>query len=202
MSLLQTISDFLESIFKRSSPEVQRKQLLKKIDAEIREFNPSICKGGMLQANFGEAILALYKNARPLDNLFSVTVSPNDIPRQHRFEAQLISTGYSTEEQKILDSLSYVNRKAEIQAEFQNAERLYLHQKNQNEKNLKVDEILKTYINEGEKDRGGFSKYFGNNNEWIIDENKKIVLEYVSIRYNEITKEIEDYDIDGYILEK
>lgn len=85
MSFIQTISDFFESIFKRSSPEVQKKQLLKKLDSEIKEFNPLICKSGMLQPNFGEAIYGLYKNCKPLDNLFSVTVSLTDLPRQRRF---------------------------------------------------------------------------------------------------------------------
>lgn len=138
MSLIKTITDFLESIFKRSSPEVQQKQLLKKLDLEIREFSPSICRNGMLLPNFGEALYALYRNTKILDNLFSVTVSPNDIPRQHRFEAQLIATGYTREEQEILESLSFQNRKAEVQSEPQNQSRVYIHQKTQNEKIIKA----------------------------------------------------------------
>lgn len=138
MSFVQSIIDFLESIFKRSSPEVQKKQLLKKLDAEIRDFSPVICKNGLLQPNFGEAIFALYKHTKPLDNLFAVTVSPNDIPRQHRFEAQLISTGYSDEEQRILEALTFQNRKMEIQSELQNQDRVYIHQKNQNERIIKA----------------------------------------------------------------
>lgn len=138
MGILQKITDFLESIFKRSSPEVQKKQLLKKFDAEVREFNPQICRNGMLLANFGEAIYGLYKNTKPLDNLFAVTVSPNDMPRQHRFEAQLITTGYSHEDQQILESLSFQNRKMEIQSEVQNPDRVYIHQKNLNERLIKA----------------------------------------------------------------
>lgn len=137
MSFFQAITDFLESIFKRSSPEVQKKQLLKKLDVEIREFSPAICRNGMLQPNFGEAIYALYKNTKPLDNLFAVTVSPTDMPRQHRFEAQLIATGYTPEYQQILESLSFQNRKAEVLADMQNQSKIYLHQKNQNEKIIK-----------------------------------------------------------------
>ena len=95
MSFINTISDFLESIFKRSSPEVQKKQQLKKLDAEMREVHPVIYKNGNLQPNFAEAIYSLYKNTKLLDDLFSLTVSSSDIPRQHRFEAQLILTGYS-----------------------------------------------------------------------------------------------------------
>ena len=102
MGFIKSISEIFESIFKRSSPEVQKKQQMKKLEQEIREFQPAICRNGMLLPNFGEAIFALYKNTRPLDNLFSVTVSPNNIQRQRRFEAQLIVTGYPSQDQELL----------------------------------------------------------------------------------------------------
>lgn len=138
MSLFQTIADFFDSIFRKSSPEVQKKHLQKKIEMEIREFKPAICRDGMLLPNFGEAIYALYKNTRPLDNLFSVTLNPNDIPRQHRFEAQLIVTGYSSEEQGILESLSFESRKEKILEEMQNPDREYMRQRKQLERVLKA----------------------------------------------------------------
>ena len=137
MGFIKTISELFESIFKRSSPEVQKKQQMKKLEQEIREFQPSICRNGMLLPNFGEAIFALYKNTRPLDNLFSVTVSPNNIQRQRRFEAQLIVTGYPTSDQEVLDSLSFENRKADILAEGQNPDRVYLHQRKELERLIK-----------------------------------------------------------------
>ena len=114
MGFIQSITEMFESIFKRSSPEVQKKQQLKKLEAEIRTFEPVIFKNGNLQPNFAEAIYALYKNTKPLNDLFSVTVSSVDIPRQHRFEAQLIITGYSLEFQKIIEDLSFENRKEEV----------------------------------------------------------------------------------------
>ncbi len=137
MSFIQTISDFFESIFKRSSPEVQKKQLLKKIDSEIREFNPLICKNGMLQPNFGEAIYGLYKNCKTLDNLFSQTVSLNDIPRQRRFEAQLVITAYSVADQEALSALSFERRKEEVLEEDKNPDRVYHRQRQQLERLLK-----------------------------------------------------------------
>ena len=138
MGFIKTISDFFESIFKRSSPEVQKKQQMKKMEQEIREFQPVIYRNGMLLPNFGEAIFALYKNTRPLDNLFSVTVSPNDLQRQRRFEAQLIVTGYPVQDQETLDSLSFENRKADIMAENQNPDRVYLHQRKELERLIKA----------------------------------------------------------------
>jgi hypothetical protein len=138
MGFIKTISELLESIFKRSSPEVQKKQQMKKLEQEIREFQPSICRNGMLLPNFGEAIFALYKNTRPLDNLFSVTVSPNNIQRQRRFEAQLIVTGYPAEDQEILDSLSFERRKSDVLAEAQNPDRVYMHQRKELERLVKA----------------------------------------------------------------
>ena len=138
MGFIKTLSELLESIFKRSSPEVQKKQQMKKLEQEIRDFQPAICRNGMLLPNFGEAIFALYKNTRPLDNLFSVTVSPNNIQRQRRFEAQLIVTGYPAEDQEMLEKLSFENRKAEVLSENQNPDRVYLHQRKQLENLVKA----------------------------------------------------------------
>ncbi|MCQ2596957.1 MAG: DUF5312 domain-containing protein [Treponema sp.] len=114
MSLMQTIQDFFESLFKRSSPEVQKKQLLKKLENEIKQFNPVLFRNGMLQPNFGEAVFVLYKNCRILDDLFSVTFSPNDIQRRRRFESQLVMTGYSPSEQEMIETLSYEARKEAV----------------------------------------------------------------------------------------
>ena len=74
MGVFPELKDLFESIFLRSSPEVQKKQMLKKMDAEICQFQPLICKNGMLQPNFGEAVFTLYKNVHTLDALFSKTI--------------------------------------------------------------------------------------------------------------------------------
>ena len=137
MGFIQSITEMFESIFKRSSPEVQKKQQLKKLEAEIRTFEPVIFRNGNLQPNFAEAIYALYKNTKPLNDLFSVTVSSADIPRQHRFEAQLIITGYSPEFQKIIEDLTFENRKEEVLDEPTNPDRIYIRQRNQLERTLK-----------------------------------------------------------------
>ena len=138
MGFIKTLSELFESIFKRSSPEVQKKQQMKKLEQEVRDFQPAICRNSMLLPNFGEAIFALYKNTRPLDNLFSVTVSPNNIQRQRRFEAQLIVTGYPLEDQEVLESLSFENRKADVLAEDQNPDRIYIHQRKELERLIKA----------------------------------------------------------------
>lgn len=137
MSFLSNISDFFESIFKRSSPEVQKKQQLKKLDAELRAYEPCLYKNGNLQPNFAEAIYNLYKNTKNLDTLFSETVSSIDTQRQHRFEAQLIMTGYSPEYQNLISRLSFEYRKNEVLEEPLNPDRVYVRQKTVLEKLLK-----------------------------------------------------------------
>ena len=137
MNFIKAISELFNSIFRRSSPEVQKKQQIKKLENEIREIQPAICRNGMLLPNFGEALFALYKNTRNLDNLFSQTISLNNLPRQHRFEAQLIMTGYSIDDQEIIESLSFERRKQEVLEEEQNPDRVYIHQRKQLETVLK-----------------------------------------------------------------
>lgn len=137
MSLLQTLQDLFESLFKRSSPEVQKKQQLKKLENEIKLFEPLLCRNGELLPNFGEAIYSLYKNCRILDDLFSVTLTPNDIQRKFRFESQLIMTGYSPSEQEIIETLSYEARKAAVMAaagDTREENRIYESQRKMHEK--------------------------------------------------------------------
>ena len=129
MSFFQAISELFENIFKRSSPEVQKKQNLRKMDSELRSFSPAIYKEGELLPNFAEGLYILYKMVKPLDDLFYATINPNDAQKRHRFEAQLIMTGYTSEYQALFESLSYENRKMEILSETSNVERVYIHQR-------------------------------------------------------------------------
>lgn len=119
MGFLQAIADFFESIFNKSSPEVQKRLQLKKLETEIRTFQPPLYRNGNLLPNFGEAVKILYVNTKPLDDLFSATIGGSDIPRRMRFEAQLVLTGFSPEGQQDVESLLYENRKAEIQSSSQ-----------------------------------------------------------------------------------
>ena len=136
-SIFQALTDFFESIFKHSSPEVQKKKIVRKLEQEAEALTPCIYKKGMLQGNFAEAIYILYRNTRPLDNLFIQTVSPLDIQRQHRFEAQLFITGYSLDDQKIIEELAFDQRKESVLSSGLSSERVYIHQKQQLERLVK-----------------------------------------------------------------
>lgn len=137
MSFIQVLSDLLDSLFKRSSPEIQKKQQIKKMESEVKAFVPQLYKDGNLLPNFAEAIFNLYKNTKPLDDLFSQTVSPVDLQRQKRFESQLILTGYTGEFQELISSLSYEAKKQEVLSSSVNMDRTFIHQRTQLERLIK-----------------------------------------------------------------
>ena len=114
MGFIQAITDFFESIFNKSSPEVQKRLQLKKLDTDIRVFQPVLYKNGNLLPNFAEAIRILYVNTKPLDDLFTATIGGSDIPRHQRFESQLVLTGFTMEDQERVESLLYENRKKDV----------------------------------------------------------------------------------------
>lgn len=114
MGLIQAISDFIDSIFNRNSPEVQKRLRLKKIDAELRTYNPALFRDGLILPNFAEAVRILYVNTKPIDALLADTIGSTDIQKSARFESQLVITGFSMQEQKVITSLSYDSRKEEL----------------------------------------------------------------------------------------
>ncbi|MDE5898638.1 MAG: DUF5312 domain-containing protein, partial [Treponemataceae bacterium] len=96
------------------SPDGQQKMRIQKLAPARKSYQPEIYKNGCLLPNFAEAMRVLYVNAKPLDDLFYVTIGGNDLQRSRRFEAQLVFTGYSPADQKVIESLSYEERKREL----------------------------------------------------------------------------------------
>lgn len=115
MGLLQSLTDFFESIFMSSSPEVRKRQELKKLDLELKNYRPVLYKNGMLQANMAELFRILYENAKSIDDILSETISGPDLQRNNKFAEQLVITGFTGGNQEKLESLSYEKRKLEIE---------------------------------------------------------------------------------------
>ena len=111
MGIFQFFKELFEALFMSSSPEVQKKQQQRRLETELRSFQPVIYKSGLLQPNFAEALRQLYLHTKPLDNIFSVTINSDDVKRNEHFLDELVITGFTLEEQKELDSLIYEARK-------------------------------------------------------------------------------------------
>ena len=114
MGLIQAITEFLESIFNRNSPEVQKRLKLKKIDAELRTYDPPLFKNGLVLPNFAEAIRILYDNTKSIGELLTCTIGSPDAQQAARFESQLVITGFPAPEQKMLAGLTYEGRMDEF----------------------------------------------------------------------------------------
>lgn len=110
MSIVQAIKNFFENIFHSNSPEVQKRNKLRKLESELRMHPSGIYKGELLQPNFAEALRILYINLRPISKILDNTITSGDVKRNRNFEQELIITGYSDEDREILESLSYENR--------------------------------------------------------------------------------------------
>lgn len=114
MSFFKMLSDFFDSIFRSSSPEVQKKMKLKKIDSEIRSLPNGIYRNGLIQPNFAEVLRILYVYTRPILQILESTIAGPDIKRNTRFEFQLIISAYPEEHQTLLKQLEYEERKKSI----------------------------------------------------------------------------------------
>lgn len=114
MGIFRALCDFLQSVFNRNSPTVQKKLAAKRLRLAAEGLNPKLYADGCLLPNFAEAIHQLYINATPLANLFIDTVGGQDIPRRMRFESQLVFTGFSAETLQQIDELSFAHRKQEV----------------------------------------------------------------------------------------
>lgn len=107
MSFMQALTDIFDFLFRSNSPEVQKKIKLRKIESELRLHPSGLYKNEMVQPNFAEALRVLYENIQPIAKILDNTIAGPDIRRNHRFEEELIVTGYTEEDKRILDSLSY-----------------------------------------------------------------------------------------------
>ncbi|WP_149554821.1 DUF5312 family protein [Treponema pectinovorum] len=114
MGIFSFIANLLESIFMGSSPEVKKKQALHKIQNELKTFQPSIYKDGLLQPNFAELFRILYENTKPVGDLLSATISGEDLKRKEHYENQLLLTGFTGASQEKLENLSVEKRKQEV----------------------------------------------------------------------------------------
>lgn len=112
MSFFKNISDFFQSIFMSSSPEVKQKMALKKLDAELKVVNPKIYKDGSVLPAFADALRIMFENTKGILDVLSDTICTSDLERNHRFTEQLLLTGFPSEVQEILSSLDYEKRKA------------------------------------------------------------------------------------------
>ena len=120
---MQALTDFFDILFRSNAPEVQKKIKIRKIESDLRAHPAGLYKNELIQPNFAEALRVLYENLQPIAKILDNTIAGPDIKRNHRFEEELIVTGYTEEDKRILDSLSYEERKKQAIAAGENSQR-------------------------------------------------------------------------------
>ena len=75
MSILSRISDFFQSVFKSSAPDVKKRMAIRKIENDLKVMAPKLYKNGLILENFAEALRIMFINTKPVQNILAETYS-------------------------------------------------------------------------------------------------------------------------------
>lgn len=113
MSFLQKLINLIQSLFQSSSPESQQRQVVKKIEAELRNIAPNLYKNGLIQVNFAETLRVLFDNTKVISDILADSFCSTNLDTQRRYEEQLLLTGFDKEAHEVLESFASPDRKKE-----------------------------------------------------------------------------------------
>lgn len=150
MAFVARVVEFFQSIFQSSSPDVKKKQQIRKLEAEVRTLAPNLYKNSLVQPNFAEVLRVLYINTKDIGNLLSETICSDDMTHNMQYEEQLLLTGFDQESQELIQHFDYETRKAGaheaksvnryFEAEHKNLERI-IRQLN-TDTFIKIDRVM------------------------------------------------------------
>ena len=110
-NLLNSIKDFLMSVFFPSSPEYQQKRYLKVAELEVKKIRPAIYRSdGFVLPGFATIIFQLYQQILPIKNILANTVASKDIRLSSKYSDMLLEHEFTYEQMQTKKMLSYENR--------------------------------------------------------------------------------------------
>ena len=110
-NLLNSIKDFLISVFFPSSPDYQQKRYLKIAEAELKKIRPSIYRSdGFILPGFATIIFQLYQQILPIKKILTNTIASKDIRLSSKYSDMLIEHEFTYEQSQTKRMLSYENR--------------------------------------------------------------------------------------------
>lgn len=110
-NLLNTIKDFLMSVFFPSSPDYQQKRYLKTAEMELKKVRPSIYRSdGFILPGFATIIFQLYQQVLPIKKILSNTIASKDIRLSSKYSDMLLEHEFTYEQTQTKRMLSYENR--------------------------------------------------------------------------------------------
>lgn len=125
-NILNSIKDFLMSVFFPSSPEYQQKRYLKIAELEVKKIRPTIYRSdGFILPGFATIIFQLYQQILPIKKILSHTIASKDIRLSSQYSDLLLEHKFSYEQVQTKKMLSYENRSKIVEHlnrdEFDNA---------------------------------------------------------------------------------
>ncbi len=113
-NFLLKLFDFFITTFLKSNPEIKKKQLLRKLENDVKNFQPAIYKSGHILPNVAEAFHLLYIHTEQLQKVL-IPFLTDDNPRQkEKIYEELISSGFDGEKKAIFDCIQYDYRKKRL----------------------------------------------------------------------------------------
>lgn len=121
MAFFTAVIDLFKNLFSSSSPDSHFKGELKQYETELKNLQPQLYKNGFLTPNIAELFHILYKETKPLFELFSLTIAGEDSLRSNKYTDMLITTGFFAETKDDWIRLNYDHRKRELEESGESA---------------------------------------------------------------------------------
>ena len=101
-NLLDSIKDFLMSVFFPSSPDYQQKRYLKLAELEVKKVRPSIYRSdGFILPGFATIMFQLYQQILPIKSILANTIASKDIRLSSKYSDMLLEHEFTQEQMKI-----------------------------------------------------------------------------------------------------
>ena len=137
MTFFNKFTHFFHSLFSGDAGNVKKRSELKKIESDLRFSTPAVYKNGIVLPSVAEAFYMLYMHTKPIDDILSVTIASEDPQCSLAFAFKLLKTGFTNDQQELLNQLNYeIKKEAVLQAD--DAKEAYANQKKNLEKVLTV----------------------------------------------------------------
>ena len=116
-NLLNSIKDFLMSVFFPSSPDYQQKRYLKLAELEVKKVRPSIYRSdGFILPGFATIMFQLYQQILPIKSILANTIASKDIRLSSKYSDMLLEHEFTEEQMQTKKMLSYEKRAKVLEA--------------------------------------------------------------------------------------
>ncbi len=118
MAFLETLQYIFKSIFSPHDPEILKKTKIKNVEQSLSSKYSDFYKKGFLQNDIAYTFFELYKNAEFFREILEFIDNKDKILIKKRIYDALIYTGFESSFKEKINSLSFENRKNQLESEM------------------------------------------------------------------------------------